>query len=302
MSVTVVIPSYNHRDYVLQAVESVLAQEGVDLDLIVIDDGSRDGSPELIQRLHESRGGFRFIARENRGLIRTLNEGLALARGEFFCELASDDYFPPGSLRSRADHLRNSGCVAVFADGVMVRGTTLTSERFLDAKRRRMLSEKDPIPSMLNGVLPVFSTGMIRTDVLRRVGGFDEENFRFYEDLDTPVRLALAGRFGFLDASVICRREHETNVSTSTPHIRVEKVLCYAKLSQMPEMARYKAILRTELRRSLLKLGRSLGRRQASSLQRELGAMRLGWQFAWQDLRLLYYLLRYRISPLTPGI
>lgn len=295
MSVTVVIPSYNHRPYVLQAIESVLAQELTDLDLIVIDDGSQDGSAELIRELWEKRGGFRFIARENRGLLRTLNEGLHLARGEFFCELASDDYFPPGSLQRRIDYLRDSDCVAVFADGVIVQGTSPTAERFLPRQRRQMLAADDPIPAMLNGHLPVFSTGMIRTEVLRRVGGFDEENFRFYEDLDTPIRLALAGRFGFVDVPVICRREHESNVSTSTPHIRVEKVFWYAKLLQMREMAPYGAILRKQLRRSLLKLGRSLRQRKLPAQSREFRALRLGWQFAWQDWRVLYYLLCLRI-------
>ena len=78
MLVSIVIPSYNHRQYVVQAIESVLDQDWPEIDLIVIDDGSKDGSSEVIQELLDRRGGFRFVARENRGLIKTLNQGLAI--------------------------------------------------------------------------------------------------------------------------------------------------------------------------------------------------------------------------------
>ncbi|MFA5516691.1 MAG: glycosyltransferase family A protein [Desulfuromonadales bacterium] len=299
MAISVLIPSYNHCSYVVEAIESVLSQQGaIDVDLIVIDDGSTDGSPEAIRRLWEAQGGFRFIARENRGLIRTLNEGLGLARGDFFCELASDDYFPRDSLLLRRNFLHeNPDCIAVFADGIRVRGHEKTGTRIIDNKRRRMFSLADPIPTMLGGVLPVFSTGLIRTEALRQAGGFDEENFRYYEDLDTPIRLALAGRIGFLDAPVIFRREHQTNVSGTTQHIRAEKVVWPAKLLRMHEMGPYKSILRKQLRRSLIKLARSLNRQQEKSpLSHEIKQLfSFGWGFAWQDFRILFYLLKFRI-------
>jgi GT2 family glycosyltransferase len=148
---------------------------------------------------------------------------------------------------------------------------------------------------MLQGALPVFSTGLFRTDILREIGGFDEENFRFYEDLDTPIRLALAGRFGFIDASVICRRQHETNISTSTSHIRVEKVFWYAKLLRMSEMVPYRALVRKQLRRSVLKLMQVLGQQKKELGERELTALRMGWQYAFHDPRILFYLLKLRI-------
>ncbi len=296
MCVSVIIPSYNHYKYVVQAIESVLSQSWPNIDLIVIDDGSRDGSPEVIQRLWQERGGFRFISRENQGLIKTLNEGLALAKGEFICELASDDYLPLDSLERRTNFLtKNPECVAVFADGILIFDENRTEQTFLDERRRKMLGAADPIPEMLQGALPVFSTGLFRTEILRKIGGFDEEDFRFYEDLDTPIRLALAGRFGFIDAPVICRRQHETNISTSTSHIRVEKVFWYAKLLRMSGMVPYKAIVQKQLRRSVLKLMQVLSRQKKELNERELTALRMGWQYAWHDPRILFYLLKLRV-------
>ncbi|CAG0956539.1 alpha-1,3-rhamnosyltransferase [Geobacteraceae bacterium] len=296
MLVSVIIPSYNHRTYIAQAIGSVLDQSWSPIDLIVIDDGSTDGSPEVIEQLLHERGGFRFVARENRGLLKTLNEGLALARGEFFCELASDDYFPLESLGKRACYLlEHRDCVAVFGDGFKIVNEAVVSPSLLEMKHRQMLLSSNPIPEMLKGNLPVFSTGLIRRDALLQIGGFDDQTFRYYEDLDTPILLALQGPLGFVDTQVICRREHETNVSRSTNHVRVEKVLCYQKFLSDPRFAEHRGLLRMRLRRSLLALGRYLANTGKRS-KREVAAMQLGWKFAWYDVGLLCHLLKIRFS------
>lgn len=296
MLVSVVIPSYNHRAYVTQAIESVLDQSWPSVDLIVIDDGSKDGSAEEIRRLHARRGGFNFIARENKGLLHTLNEGLSLARGEFFCELASDDYFPPDSIELRVKYLQDHpGCVAVFGDGILVRGEVLTNETLIDGKRQQMFAVPDPIPHMLTGALPVFSTGLIRTGLLREVGGFDQLTFRYYEDLDTPIRLALAGRLGFMDAPVIYRRSHDTNVSGTTDHIRAEKVRCLQKLVKVPGLRPYAKILNKQLRREFLKLGRYLVR-EGGGTPEERELFRQSRQFFLSDPRLAWLYARVTLS------
>lgn len=293
MLISVVIPSYNHKQYVLRAIESVLEQTWKDVEIIVIDDGSTDGSVEAIQEFLDVRGGFRFVARENRGLVNTLNEGLSLAHGELFCELASDDYFPVDSLEKRTRFLvEHPECVAVFGDGVVIRDERPTGERVVNAKRQVAFSSKDPIPQMLQGALPVFSTGLIWTKVLREAGGFDQNNFRYYEDLDTPVRLIMSGRLGYLDEVVICRRLHGSNVSSSTAHIRTEKVFFYSKLLSDPAFELYYPMLRNRLRRSYLALGRHLDKNRGGT-QMEREVFRRGWPLAWQDPRLFWYLLRW---------
>lgn len=291
MLVSVIIPSYNHRRYVAQAIQSVLEQSWPHIDLVVIDDGSRDGSCQVIQELHNRLGGFRFIARENRGLLKTLNEGLALSRGELICELASDDYFPSDSIEKRVRFLlAHPECVAVFGDGFRVVEDVVVNETFLDDERRQVLSSRDPIPKMLEGKLPVFSTGLVRRQALMDIGGFDDRTFRYYEDLDTPILLAQQGRLGFIDTQVIFRRQHHTNVSSSTSHVRVEKVLFYRKLLADARFSCYRKLLLRHHRRSLLALGRHLARTPNAS-ERELNVFRQGWQYAFRDLRLFGLLL-----------
>lgn len=295
MLVSVVIPSYNHRQYVAQAIESVLDQTWPHIDLIVIDDGSKDDSPELIRELHERRGGFRFVARENQGLLKTLNEGLAMAKGEYFCELASDDYFPPESIETRFKFLKeNPECVAVFGDGCLLENDQLVATSFIRGKHRRMFEKLNPIPDMLNGVLPVFSTGMIRRQALLKVGGFDDKNFRYYEDLDTPIRLALAGRLGFVDSAVINRREHISNISKTTHHIRLEKVLFFRKLYQDSAFSPYRRLIRKKMAREYLKLGRYLARSEGD-IAHEKEMFRNAISCVCWDPRLLWYLLKFNV-------
>jgi len=293
VTISVIIPSYNHRRYVIQAIQSVLSQTWPNVDLIVIDDGSTDGSAELIQTFWQERSGFTYLRRENRGLIQTLNQGLALARGEYVCELASDDYLPVDSLEKRAMFLRNHpDCVAVFADGWMVWDERETEERFLDEKRRKMFRQKDPIPDLLRGTLPVFATGMFVTAVLKRIGGFDSESFRYYEDLEIPVRLCQKGRIGFLDEPVFFRRDHAENTSKVTCHIRAEKVRCYEKFKDDPSLFGYRKLIRHRLRRHYLALGRYL--RTGHGTEQEKVLFQNAWPFVWRDPRLLWYLLKVK--------
>ncbi len=289
MMVSVVIPSFNHSEYVLASIESVLNQELPDVDLIVIDDGSSDGSAELIEDHCRRVGGYRFVQRENRGLIETLNQGLDMARGRYFCELASDDYFPPDSLGKRVGFFENNpDHVAVFADGFSVYGTKQTESRFLDEKRKQLFRQEDPIPDLLHGVLPVFATGLFVTSVLRELGGFDRNCFRYYEDLEMPVSLCLAGKVGYLDEPVLYRREHDSNTSRVTNHVRGEKVLCFEKFRQDEALGPYRPMIDYRLRREYLALGRYL--RNGGGTVKEKGIFRGAWPFVWRDPRLLWYL------------
>lgn len=292
MLVSVCIPCYNYGRFVLQAIESVLAQTWPDIDLIVIDDGSTDDSFDIISRFHKERGGFRFVSRDNKGLVHTLNQGLRMAEGEFFTELSADDFLPPDSIERRVTYLQgHPECVAVFGDELLVEGHELTNRTVMREKHRRMFGKADPIPDILRGAFPLFPTGLIRRKQFLDVGGFDPR-LCHYEDLDTPVRLALVGRLGCLDDPVIFRREHGTNVSSVTSHIRGEKVVLYSVLLENPAMLPYRRLLKTCLRRALLALGRYLDR-VGGGTPREREIFRGGWPSGWRDPRLLWYLLKW---------
>ena len=292
VTISVVVPSYNHENYVIQAIKSVLAQSLKGVDLIVIDDGSTDGSGGLIEEFLKKNGGFRFVRRGNRGLIHTLNEGVGMARGDLFCELASDDYLPPDSLEIRSrPFLNDSGLVAVYGDAISVLDERVTGQRLTDEKRKKVFYEPDPVPSLLRATQPIFATGLFRRDVFIKMGGFDER-FRYYEDLDTPLRLYLEGKVVFIDRPVLYRREHAANVSGQRTPRLLERILCYDKFLEDPRLAPYRKIIRHRLMRTYLALARIIDKNKLCGGP-ERDVLQKGWQFAWMDPRLFYLLLRY---------
>ncbi len=119
--VTVLIPSYNHERYVKQAVLSVIEQTYVNIELIVIDDGSRDSSPGLLAQL-QAQYGFTLLARPNKGLCATLNEGIGMASGKYIAFLASDDFYCPGRIENavKAFEPLDADVAAVYCDGYLV--------------------------------------------------------------------------------------------------------------------------------------------------------------------------------------
>jgi glycosyltransferase involved in cell wall biosynthesis len=89
--VSVLLPVYNGEPYLAAALASILRQDHACLEIIAIDDGSTDGSLEILQRYRRADGRISIVSRENRGLIATLNEGLALAKGDLVARMDADD-------------------------------------------------------------------------------------------------------------------------------------------------------------------------------------------------------------------
>jgi glycosyltransferase involved in cell wall biosynthesis len=97
---------YNGERYAPEAVESILAQTFGDFELILIDDGSTDGTKAMLEGLRQARPRVRLISRPNKGLTRTLNEGLGLARGEYVARMDADDVSLPKRFEKQVEFLR----------------------------------------------------------------------------------------------------------------------------------------------------------------------------------------------------
>ena len=108
--VSVLVPLYNHEAYIGQCLDSILSDTYPCKELVIIDDGSSDGSAEVARQWQEKNseklsGGVTFISRDNRGISRTLNDLIGLSKGEYFALVASDDYLLLDGIRIRVDYL-----------------------------------------------------------------------------------------------------------------------------------------------------------------------------------------------------
>lgn len=252
--VSVTIPAYNHEPYVQEAIKSVLRQSYENLELIVIDDGSTDGTAEKIRecRRHEER--IRFVSRENQGLVRTLNLGIKLAKGKYWCQMASDDFMDERNIRMKVDFLEtNRDYDAVCSDSLCLHP---------DQTLSRMIPEKTkPDPLKVRHPRDLFQAKMFvpsllfRKSVFDRIGGFDE-SLRYYEDIEMKPRLLLYCKVGYIDEPLLTWRSHGGNTSRNALLRRKEKIIAFEKLFALPEMRNHRFLRRRTLGDEYYKCGR----------------------------------------------
>ncbi len=212
--VSVLLASYNHEKYVETAVRSVMEQKGVPFELIVLDDGSKDSSPEILEKLSAELK-FRYIHRENKGVIATLNEMLELARGKYFCTFSSDDIMPPDRLKKQSDYMQSHpNAVACFGqvkpmseDGVV---ENYVDEVYMQAVPEIHFEEIFLGEKALHGCAEMFVT-----EKVRQLGGYDT---RFFFE-DYPLYLKVLYEFGPqpVSADIVCcyYREHGDNMHSN---------------------------------------------------------------------------------------
>ncbi|HWE03324.1 MAG TPA: glycosyltransferase family A protein [Tepidisphaeraceae bacterium] len=206
-AVTVVIPTYNHRKFVLLAIESVLKQTFRDFEIVVVNDGSPDDTAVLLQPLVVSTA-IRYIEQSNQGQAAARNRGLQAARGEFVAFLDDDDAWPADKLAWQVAAMRDS------ADAVLVYGIV---ELTGSGNGHRYPGADAPTGWVLDafaGAGWVRSPGqtLIRRTALDLIGGFDPEIWGT-DDWDLYIRLAKYGPFIFAPRLALIYRCHSSNAS-----------------------------------------------------------------------------------------
>jgi len=182
---------------VLEAVQSVLAQEGSDFELIVVDDGSTDGTAETIEGL----AGVRYLRQSRRGVAAARNAGVRAAGGEWLAFLDSDDLWCPGKLAAQARFHRLRPEVPVSqTEEIWIRNGVRVNAR----AHHRKPSGDIFVPS-LERCLVSPSAVMLRRDLFESVGGFDE-SLAVCEDYDLWLRIACRSRFGLVPEPLVIKR------------------------------------------------------------------------------------------------
>jgi glycosyltransferase involved in cell wall biosynthesis len=209
--VSVLLPVFNAARYVHAAVSSVLAQTYRNFELIVLDDGSSDASFAILQSLAKSDSRIRLVSRANKGLVATLNEMLALARGELICRMDADDICRPSRIELQVNYLAgHPECVAVGSRSLFIDPEGLPIFEVIDKYTHEKIDRALMTPQI--GILhPAL---MARRSTLIAIGGYRAE-FPHAEDLDLLLRLAEIGRLANLSEVLLEYRVHLSSVSHS---------------------------------------------------------------------------------------
>lgn len=200
-TVSVIIPTYNRARYLADGVGSVTAQDYNDCEIIVVDDGSTDGTQAA-----DLGPAVRYVRQENRGPAAARNHGIRLSRGRYIAFLDSDDLFLPGKLTAQ---------VRCFEERPET-GLVYTGCRLIDDDGRPLAERYGArlfgwvYPDLVFGECLPTPSVMVRRDVLDRVGVF-EESMRWAEDLDLWRRVARHYPIVALKEEFVAVRRHREN-------------------------------------------------------------------------------------------
>lgn len=209
MTVTCVLPVYNGARFLAEALDSVLEQEGVpELDVVVVDDGSTDNTPEILKGYGDR---VRVVRQENAGVAAARNRGLAEVSGEFVAFQDADDLWMPGKLRVQLD------CFAKNPDIDLCVG--LVQNFWMDevAHERALFEGTDFAAPMAAFGPPLL---VARASAFERVGLFDTD-LEVGEDNDWFLRAREAGLVEHVVPELLLRRRrHLDSLTRSDPASR----------------------------------------------------------------------------------
>jgi len=264
--ISVVIPTYNRLRQLTTALDSVLAQSYSNFEVIVVDDGSEDGTGQSVESLIRSRPStaptVRYVLQTNQGSSVARNRGIAEARGEWIAFLDSDDIWYPEKLewQVRATEAYKGVCGACITDARLVNDSGLDTTSFRETGRT-YTQEIGLAENALERLAWTFdhfwvTSLLVRSELARQVGGFDP-CIRFCEDHDFNFRLSLVTSFCYVN-KVLVQLDRSPAPSTIRPWEKAEVRL--QNKQQMLEKWLRDATLPPEIRKTIVR-----GLRQAYS-------------------------------------
>lgn len=237
--VSVIIPAFNAAGTILRAIDSVRAQEIAALEIIVVDDGSSDGTAEVVDK--NIRPGERIKLQrmpKNSGVSAARNTGIRLARGTFLAFLDADDIWLPGKLQKQIDAMEQDHAITLVSCN-----SRLLSQAGVPLKEGHM--NRPPVEGddawktlLVYNFIPT-PTVLARCSLVRELGGFDE-SLAVGEDLDLWIRLALRGKVVVLrdiltnyydSAGSLMKRHRDRTLDIVVPMLERHLVAQRARLS-----------------------------------------------------------------------
>lgn len=285
--ISVVIPTYNRRELIVEAIESVLAQTYSDFEIIVVDDGSTDDTAE---RLRPYMNRVQYVVQRNRGVAAARNAGIQLAQGEFICFLDSDDLWEPVKLEAQLRFTRDHPEYGLISTEIMG----------FDAERKSAGQSKAKMYEIRNGMVLEHllfgnwiqtSTVMLRRSCLDEVGWFDEDVGQFGEDWLLWMRVASRFPVYFLPEPLVSYRFHPGQLTQYHTEEQFRSLMrCLQKLATLPQFQQKPALLREAEYR--ICVGRAWRDRSAGEYEQAMVKLKRAFQLRRFPIAPLYLMMR----------
>jgi Glycosyltransferases, probably involved in cell wall biogenesis len=222
--ISVIIPNYNYSKYLREAIESVLEQTYPNIEVIVVDDGSKDNSKEILESYE---GKIKTVFQKNQGVSAARNNGAAISSGEFLAFLDADDVWFPTKIEKQVQKflsdeglgLVHVGVEEINADGKGIR--TLLNGLEGNVSHEFLLFERAVILGGGSGF-------MVSRKVFEEVGGFDPR-LSTSADWDIFYRVSSRYRVGFVPEILLKYRVHNSNMHANIPRMEHDMMLGFEK-------------------------------------------------------------------------
>jgi glycosyltransferase involved in cell wall biosynthesis len=215
MKVSVILPVYNAKDYLKIACDSLFQSIFQDFEVIAIDDGSTDGSLEILHAISKNEPRLKILTQAHQGIVQALNYGISESKGTYIARMDADDISHPDRLEKQIAYLE--GHPDAIAVGSWV--------RFIDDKNRPFFIYQTPIKNESivaalwqgNGGAMVHPSVLFRKSAMDAVGRY-REAYRSLEDLDLYLRMIGKGSYYNLPEVLLDYRQHFQSVNYSSRH------------------------------------------------------------------------------------
>ncbi len=291
VKVSVIIPTYNRAEYIADALRSALSQHYQDFEIVIVDDGSTDGTRDIVAGFDDPR--IRYLLKDNGGVSSARNLGIRESSGEYLAFLDSDDIWFPDNLAKKVSVLdAHPDAGLVCSDAYLFDGSTGTmlGRRWHDHGSPDRIDPRKaaraPFKQLLKkGCFITPQATLVRRSVFARAGYFDE-SLRTHEDWDLFTRVAKLYPICLVDVPLLKIRKHDGNLTASWRNMYRSAVTVLGR-------APYSLLLnRAELRLLNQRLARthfSYGKSQILAGEIEAGRKKLRQAIATRPLYLRPY-------------
>jgi len=239
IKVSIIIPTYNRGWIIKEAIESVLAQDFIDFELIVVDDGSTDNTSEI---LHSYREDITVLRQNNKGVSAARNRGLSEASGRFIAFLDSDDLWLPQKLSRQVDFFNsNPDAMICQTEEIWVRNGVRVNPKKRHKKLSGMIFERSLALCLVSP-----SAVMIKRRLFDEIGVFDE-TLPACEDYDLWLRISCRHPVFLIDTPLIIKRgghSDQLSASSGLDKFRIKSIKKVIE-SNLLSKTQYKAAVKT---------------------------------------------------------
>ncbi len=219
--VSIVIPAYNAQRYLVEAVESMLAQTFRDFECIIVDDGSTDRTAVLLAQMARRDPRVRPLHVPHGGIVEALNAGIDIARGELIARMDADDVAIPSRLQDQVQFMDQHPDVVALGSKVLLVDPYNSPLWEIEVK-----TQHDEIDAELmagNGWALFHPTSIIRKQAILQVGRYRPE-YQWSEDIDLFLRLAEIGRLANMPTATLRYRQHFASVNRTKLDLQIKRV------------------------------------------------------------------------------